>query len=133
MSKKNNPKWSPRELQKIAKADDLKISPFRGDGITYGTPISIWNVAVNGDLYVRAYNGKKSRLYQDALQQKAVRIHAVGMIKNVSFEALVDGTINSLIDDAYKAKYKTSPYLGSMISERARLTTVKIVPGEKAD
>jgi hypothetical protein len=30
--------WSEEELRKIAEADDLHISPFREDGVTYGTP-----------------------------------------------------------------------------------------------
>ena len=46
------------ELDNINVADDLKIAPFRADGITIGTPTWIWAVVVDGDLYVRAYNGK---------------------------------------------------------------------------
>jgi hypothetical protein len=125
---KNDHKWSPDELQKIAGKDDLKISPFRVDGVTYGTPTWIWNIAVNGDLYVRAYNGKQSRWYQAALQQKAGRIHAAGMVKEVTFEPIDEAVINDLIDDAYRDKYKKSHYLGSMISEKARAATIKIVP-----
>jgi hypothetical protein len=30
--------WKKAELAKIATADDLHISPFREDGVTYGTP-----------------------------------------------------------------------------------------------
>jgi len=30
--------WTQDELQKVADADDLHISPFRADGKTYGTP-----------------------------------------------------------------------------------------------
>jgi hypothetical protein len=30
-------KWSTDELRKIAASDDLYISPFRDDGLTYGT------------------------------------------------------------------------------------------------
>ena len=37
--------WSKDELHKIAQADDLHISPFRDDGVTYGTPTWIWSVA----------------------------------------------------------------------------------------
>ncbi len=53
--------WSKEELQKIAKADDLHIAPFRDDGKTYGTPTWIWSVNVGDALYVRAYNGTESR------------------------------------------------------------------------
>jgi len=119
--------WSKEELGKIAEADDLHISPFREDGVTYGTPTWIWSVAVDGALYVRGYNGVKSRWYQAALQQKAGRITAAGMTKAVSFEP-IQGAINDRIDDAYKAKYKGSPYLSPMIGARARAATVRITP-----
>jgi len=54
-------KWKPEELRRIAETDDLHISPFREDGVTYGTPTWIWSVALNTALYVRAYNGQNSR------------------------------------------------------------------------
>lgn len=119
--------WLKDELQKIAEADDLHISPFREDGVTFGTPTWIWSVAVDDALYVRAYNGKNSRWYKAAMQQKAGRIIAAGMTKEVTFE-LVDGPVNDRIDEAYRAKYRGSPYLNSMIGARARAATVKVMP-----
>ena len=62
--------WPQEELQRIAEADDLHIAPFREDGTTYGTPTWIWSVAVDGDLYVRAYNGQVSRWYRAALGRR---------------------------------------------------------------
>jgi hypothetical protein len=53
--------WSKAELQKITKADDLHIAPFRDDGKTYGTPTWIWSASVGDALYVRGYNGTESR------------------------------------------------------------------------
>jgi hypothetical protein len=79
----------------------------------------IWSVAVDGALYVRAYNGKNSRWYQAALRQKAGRITAAGMTKEVTFEP---------VDDAYYTKYMGSPYLSPMISARARSAAVKVLP-----
>ena len=121
--------WSKDELRKIAENDDLNISPFREDGVTYGTLTWIWSVAVGDALYVRAYSGQSSRWYQAAVRQRAGRITAVGMKKEVTFEP-VEGPINDLIDDAYRAKYNGSPYLGPMISARARSATVKVMPRE---
>src|SRR4029453_9637519 len=103
-------RWGKNELRKIAEADDLHISPFREDGKTYGTPTWIWSVAVDDGLYVRAYHGEKSSWFQAALQQKAGGITAAGMTKEVSF-APVTGPINDGIDDAYRVKYKGSPFL----------------------
>lgn len=122
-----NKQFSTDDLKKIDEADDLYISPFREDGKTYGTPTWIWTVVVHGNLYVRAYNGVYSRWYKSVIKQGAGRIQAAGMIKEVIFEP-VQGDINNAIDEAYKKKYRSSPYLSPMISNRARAATVKIMP-----
>ena len=119
--------WSKNELHKIAEADDLHISPFREDGVTFGTPTWIWSVAVDDALYVRAYSGPDSRWHQAALRQRAGRITAAGMTKDVTFEP-IEGSINDRIDDAYRTKYHGSRYLAPMIGNRARAATVKVMP-----
>jgi len=118
--------WPKDELRKIVDTDDLHISPFRDDGVTYGTATWIWSVLVDGALYVRAYNGQHSSWYQAAVRQKAGRIVAAGMTREVVF-APVDGLINDRIDDAYRAKYHGSPHLKPMIGKRARSATMKII------
>jgi len=123
--------WSKDELRKIAEADDMHISPFREDGVTYGTPTWIWSVAVDDALYVRGYNGRNSRWYQAALRQRAGRIIAAGITKEVIFEE-VNGPINDRIDEAYRTKYRGSPYLKPMIGTRARSATVRIMPRDVA-
>ncbi len=119
--------WDKEELQRIAGADDLHISPFLEDGMTYGTPTWIWSVVVDGALYVRAYNGQRSRWHGAAMRENAGRITVAGITKEVGFER-VDGPRNDNIDEAYRAKYKSSPYLDPMIGARARSATVKIYP-----
>jgi hypothetical protein len=63
------------------------------------------------------------------VRQKAGRIIAAGMTKDVTFQP-VNGPINDRIDDAYRAKYHGSPYLSPMIGARARSATVKVMPRE---
>jgi hypothetical protein len=121
--------WKKDDLRKIAEADDLHISPLREDGATYGTPTWIWSVSVDDALYVRGYNGKKSRWYQAAVRQKAGRIIAAGMTKEVTFEP-VEGPINDRVDEAYRAKYGASEYLSPMIGAPARAATIRIMPCE---
>jgi hypothetical protein len=121
--------WPKDELRKIAETDDLHVSPFREGGKTYGTPTWIWSVVVGDALYVRGYNGQKSRWYQAAVRQKAGRITAAGITKEVAFEP-VDGAINNRIDEAYTAKYKGSSYLKPMTGAGARSATVKVMPRE---
>jgi hypothetical protein len=119
--------WPTEELEKIAETDDLHIAPFRDDGTTCGTPTWIWSVVVDGALYVRGYNGQASRWYKAAVRQKAGRITAAGATRDVAFEP-VEGAISDRVDDAYRTKYASSPYLRPMISARARAATIRITP-----
>ena len=122
-------KLSKPEIRKIAAEDDLHIAPYRENGKTYGTLTWIWSVSVNDALYVRAYHGIKSSWYQAAIKQKAGKIQAAGMTKQVRFKT-VKGEINDLIDEAYKIKYKGSPFVKAMISEKVREATIRIVGRE---
>ena len=119
--------WNEDELRRIAASDDLHIAPLREDGVTHGTLTWIWSVVVDGDLYVRAYNGRRSRWYEAAIRQHAGRITAAGLAKDVTFEP-IEGPLNDRLDDAYRAKYTKSPYLAPMIGARARAATVRITP-----
>jgi len=119
--------WTQERLQQIASTDDLHIAPFREDGVTLGTPTWIWSVVVDGELYVRAYNGTASRWYQAASKQRAGQITAPGKTTDVTFQQ-VAGEVNDRIDAAYRAKYASSPYLKPMVGDRARAATVRILP-----
>ena len=92
-------KWKQDRLEKIASNDDLHIAPLRPDRFTYGSPTWIWSVVVDGDLYVRAYNGIRSSWYLAAIKQKAGRITAAGQNTEVNFEAAA-GKVNERIDAA---------------------------------
>ena len=119
-----------KEIQQIAEKDDFHIAPYRADGETFGTPTWIWVVETDGELFVRAYNGISSRWYQSAKEQKAGKIEAASMKKKVRFELISDHKLNEKIDEAYRKKYSSSPYLNSMIRSRAKAATVRILPGE---
>lgn len=119
--------WSQDELQRLAEADDLHISPLREDNVTYGTPTWIWSVVVGDKLYVRAYNGQSSRWYKAAMRQKEGRITAAGMTKDVAFQP---GNIKAqdAVDAAYRTKYSNSPYLKPMVESQAQSATVLVSP-----
>jgi len=119
--------WARETLTAIDAADDLRISPLRADGTTYGTPTWIWCVVVDEELYVRGYNGTASRWYTAAMTRPDGRIHAVGQSFDVTFDPAAP-EIAEAIDDAYRAKYATSPYLAPMISQRSRAAGVRIRP-----
>lgn len=119
--------WDEQVLAGIAASDDLHISPFRDDGTTYGTPTWIWSAVVDGDLYVRAYNGTNSRWYRSALNQRAGRIIAADHTVEVMFDTS-DLPPAETIDNAYRAKYAGSAYLAPMVSARSQAATVRVTP-----
>jgi hypothetical protein len=121
--------WSKSELRKIADTDEMHVSPLRDDGVSYAAPTLIWSVVVEEAVYVRAYNGRRSRWYQAAKRRKAGRVAVGGLTKEVSFEP-ADGPLNDRVDHAYRTKYRDSPYLAAMISTRARSATVRVTPCE---
>lgn len=119
--------WPEATLSAIDTADDLKVSPLREDGVAYGTPTWIWCVVVDGDLYVRAYYGTGSRWYAAAAARPDGRIHAAGDMYDVTFEPAA-ADLTDRIDQAYGTKYGDSPYLGTMVSDRARAACFRVRP-----
>lgn len=119
--------WSASDIDAIATSDDLHIAPFREDGVTTGTPTWIWSVVVDGRLFVRAWNGTRSRWYRAAMAQGAGRITAAGRTFDVAFEA-ADPALTASIDQAYRAKYAGSPYLPPMVAAGPQAAGVEILP-----
>ncbi|WP_413353804.1 DUF2255 family protein [Microbacterium sp. 1P06AB] len=119
--------WEAETLHSITAADDLHVSPFRDDGITLGTPTWIWCVEVDGRLYVRPWNGKRSRWYIAAMTQGAGRIRAAGSEFDVRFRA-ADEQARDAVDEAYREKYAGSSYLPPMLGDGPRSATVVITP-----
>ncbi len=118
---------SKEDIAAIGINDDFHIAPYRADGKTFGTLTWIWVVEVNGSLYVRAYNGKASRWFKSAISQKLGKIKAIGKEFKVAFD-IVTGDINGLIDQAYKEKYGSSPYLNAMITQSSKDATIQVLP-----
>lgn len=118
--------WTAETLQQINTADDLKIAPHRANG-QHGTPTWIWEVVVDGRLFVRAYSGIRSSWYQSAVTYKTGIIQAIGQSFDVRFEPIHDEGLNQRIDAAYRAKYAGSPYTAHMVGASARAATVEIL------
>jgi hypothetical protein len=123
------PTWQAGLLERIATTDDLHVATYRENHVTLGAPTWTWSVAVDGELYVRAYNGIRSSWYKSAMRERAGQISAAGMKKLVAFEP-VQGGINDKIDVAYRVKYAGSRYLDGMLGERASAATMRIRPAE---
>ncbi|MFO9689097.1 DUF2255 family protein [Weissella confusa] len=118
------------QQETFAQADDFHIAPYRADGTTPGTLTWIWSVVVDGDLYVRAWNGQQSRWYNAAKKQGAGKIMIDGNEYTVTFELVpVAGheALQDEIDAAYRKKYAGSQYMPPMIADGPRNATVRVI------
>jgi hypothetical protein len=119
--------WTPADLDAISRTPDLYVSPFRDDGITYGTPTQTWALVVDGQVYVRAANGPTSRWYQAAITQGAGRVRVADQDYEVTFaEAPAD--VDNAIDAAYEDKYPGSSAVPIMQGDGPKSATVVITP-----
>jgi hypothetical protein len=50
--------WTPDELNRISRAEELEIAPQRRDG-SLRRPLPIWVVRVGDDLFVRSWSHRK--------------------------------------------------------------------------
>ena len=119
--------WSSDQLTAITENADLFVSPFREDGITYGTPTQTWALVVDGKVYVRAASGQSSRWYQAAITQGAGRVRVAGQDYEVVLEAAGDEN-EAAIDAAYEAKYPGSSAVPIMQGQGPKSASVGISP-----
>jgi len=122
--------WTSDELDRIGAAEELQLSSMRRDG-TLRSPVTMWDVCLDDEVYVRAYKGRTSPWFRSALTQHGGRIRAGGVDNDVTFvEAGDDNTINDQIDAAYRAKYRryAPSIVDSVMTPDARAATIRVVP-----
>ena len=119
--------WSDDQLRHVDKNDDFKVAPFREDGVTPGTPIWVWAVAVDDGVFVRTAN-PLSRWFAAALAQQYGIAELSGSRHTVRFEHVTDNALRSRVDDAFTRKYMTDPYFSPDVLNRSQDRIVRITP-----
>jgi hypothetical protein len=121
--------WTSDELNKIERAEELRIASLRDDG-TLRKPVTIWVVRLGDDLYIRSVNGRTSAWFRGTQVTHEGHIQAGGVDKDVTFVEEADPGINDKIDAAYRTKYRryAASIVGSTVTPEARSATIKLVP-----
>jgi len=118
--------WNADEFAAIAAAPELQITSRRSDG-TLRSPVTIWVVGVDGELYIRSVRGSEGSWYRGSRQRGEGRIEAGGFERDVGFAAA--HRLDDQIDTAYREKYGyPSSAVDHITSQEARDTTIKLVP-----
>ncbi len=76
--------WTSNELKKIEAAEELELASVRRDG-TLRNPVTIWDVRVGDDLYVRSAAGRAGSWFRATQARHDGHIQAGGVGKDVTF------------------------------------------------
>lgn len=93
-----NPVWS--DLEKVI---ELEIRPARP------WSLSIWNVVIDGELYVPSAMGARRRWTAVAVEQPLVRVRTHGQIYERRIEKVTDPTLRRRIGEAVAKRYGFEP------------------------
>jgi hypothetical protein len=120
--------WTSDELDKIGRAEELKIASAKHDA-TLRSPTTIWVIRVGDDLFVRSVRGRSGAWFRGTQDLGEGRIWAGGVEKEVDFSH-TDRDLGDQIDAAYRAKYGRYPasIVGSVLTPEARAATINLLP-----
>ena len=119
--------WNPTELERIASSREIEVSSLREDG-ALTKPVTIWDVRVGEELYVRSVRGDAGGWFRAAERRHEGRIEAGTTAVDVAFED-APHHLDEEIDEAYKSKYGyPSDPVDSVNSDAAKATTIRVVP-----
>jgi hypothetical protein len=121
--------WTPEQLARVAISDDFHIAPFREDGRTPGTSISVWAVPVDDVVYVRTGN-PASRWFAAATNQRAGHATLNGHTQPVAFEHITDDVLIDRIDAAFTAKYAHDSYFSIALLRDSRTRIAGLTPAD---
>ena len=85
------------------------------------------------DIYVRSVNGRSAAWFRGTQVRREGRIETGGLDRDVMFVD-ADPEINDKLDAAYRTKYRryAASIVNSIVSAKARATTIKLVPHAKS-
>lgn len=123
--------WATADLDRVGRADELRISSTRPDG-TDRPFVIIWGVRVGDRLYVRSAYGTDNPWYRRALRSGTGRIKAGGVEREVGFTRVDPAStdIQSAVDAAYHAKYDRygAQIVGTVVGSTAHQSTLRVDP-----
>jgi hypothetical protein len=116
--------WTPDELARLTRTDELRISGRRADG-SLRKPVIIWMVTHDDELYVRSVNGADAAWFRGTQVAGLGHISAGGVQKDVAFTRVTD--LDDALDAAYASKYpQYRSAVDSINSAVARTTTQRV-------
>jgi hypothetical protein len=123
--------WTPEQLQRIDRSDELEIASRRADG-TLRQFVPIWVVRVDDQVYVRTWHRRTTGWFGRVLDTGRARVRVPGLEADVAVEDVGagPGPLRSQVDAAYRAKYGRygDGTVGQMVADEAVAATLRLSP-----
>jgi len=123
--------WSPEELERLSRAEELLIAVRRGEG-TLRRWVPIWVVCVGGRVYVRTWYRRDSGWFARVLDSRRARIRVPGLDVDVLIQDVGAGgaELRGNVDDAYRKKYVLlgRDAVDRMVTLDAAAATLQLIP-----
>ncbi|MEE6671669.1 DUF2255 family protein [Limosilactobacillus fermentum] len=104
----------------------MQNKPFGPDKATFTEDNPVWEVVVDGRLYIRGGNGTALRWYVNGTKNGG-HIRLGNQEYAVDYRAVSDPAEVQAVTDAYQAKYHGQYPIDMMVEDRAAQATVELV------
>lgn len=117
--------WTAAELRQLDRAGEVRVAGRRADG-TSRTPVIVWHVVVDGNLYLRSVKGPEGQWYKGVARYFEGFLAWGGQTRSVTYA--LDSTHDSAIDAAYTAKYGNGSATRAITNSLSKQTTLRVDP-----
>jgi len=113
------------QLFDLASVEEIVIEFVRPDGSKGGT--TIWDVEVDGEIYVRSGGGTHGGWYRRLRHNPDGEVREGRNVYPIHAEPVDDTALQSRVTDAYQSKYGRSPFLSPFLEPDSIAATLHLV------
>lgn len=113
---------------RLAQAEEIQLERQRPGTNTPGPRTTIWVVVVGDEVFVRSVRGPMGRWFQAIKANPTAAVHIDGQRIPVRAVPVSDDATLTRVSDAYRQKYRTSPYLPPLLRDETVPTTLRLEP-----
>ncbi len=117
--------WTAEELDTLDRIKEIRVAGRRQDG-SLRTLTIVWQVVVDGSLYVRSVRGAEGAWYKGVVRHHEGAISWDGETREVTY--IPDTTVDDALDAEYYKKYGTGSSSRAITTAEARATTLRVEP-----
>lgn len=119
--------WTNEEITAFDQAQTLQNRPLNSDQQTFEEDNPVWEVTVDGKLFIRGAKGIKNTKWYQAGVKNGGQIGVNGKNYQVKYLPVNDQAIIGDVTEAYQKKYNGQYPIDLMVSDNVAAATVELV------